>query len=169
MLDRLYGYTLSPLIWKKIAYGLSAGRVQSTGLKLLSEREEERIRFKSTEYWDIKATLKSKSDGGEFEAKLYSVEGKRVASSKDFDSKTGEFKSKNVTLLNEKKVKELAAAAEKNEWKVKSMEEKRSTSRPTQPFITSTLQQEGNRKLGCLQKILCVQLKDCMKKVLLPI
>lgn len=152
VLDRLYGYTLSPLIWKKIAYGLSAGRVQSTGLKLLSEREEERIRFNSTEYWDIKATLKSKSDGGEFEAKLYSVDGKRVASSKDFDSKTGEFKSKNVTLLDEKKVKELAAAAEKNEWKVKSMEEKRSTSRPTQPFITSTLQQEGNRKLGMSAK-----------------
>lgn len=152
VLDRLYGYTLSPLIWKKIAYGLSAGRVQSTGLKLLAEREEERILFKSTEYWDIKATLKSKTDGGEFEAKLYSVDGQRIASSKDFDSTTGEFKAKNILLLKEEKVKALAEAAKKNDWLVKSMEEKRSTARPTQPFITSTLQQEGNRKLGMSAK-----------------
>jgi DNA topoisomerase I len=152
VLDRLYGYTLSPLIWKKIAYGLSAGRVQSTGVKLLAEREFERILFKGSSYWDIKVSLKSKTDGGVFDAKLYSADGKRIASSKDFDSKTGDFKSTNVVILDEDKVKSLAKNSENNDWTVKSMTEKKSTSRPAIPFITSTLQQEGNRKLGMSAK-----------------
>lgn len=150
VLDRLYGYTLSPLIWKKIAYGLSAGRVQSTGVKLLAEREEERIRFNSTQYWDIKAKLAK--DGKEFDAKLFSVSEKRVASSKDFDSTTGEYKAKNNFLMKQKDVDDLASKIGKGKWKVLSTEEKASTARPSVPFITSTLQQEGNRKLGLSAK-----------------
>jgi len=146
VLDRLYGYTLSPLIWKKIAYGLSAGRVQSTGIKLIVEREQERILFKSSEYWDIKATI---AKGGKtFEAKLYQVAQGKVAQSKDFDSTTGEFKSKDAVILNKKQATELAKRLSDMDWKVISTEEKASVSKPAIPFITSTLQQEGNRKLG---------------------
>jgi DNA topoisomerase-1 len=152
VLDRLYGYTLSPLIWKKIAYGLSAGRVQSTGLRLAVERERERIAFKKSEYWDIRAQIfpKKKSSKDHFESKLTGYKGKRVASGKDFDSKTGKLikgKEKDTVVLNEKTSNELARAIKDIDWKVTSMEEKQSTNNPAPPFITSTLQQEGNRKL----------------------
>ena len=152
ILDRLYGYTLSPLIWKKIAYGLSAGRVQSTGLRFIVERERERMRFKKSEYWDIKSTLYTKNaDKHAFEAKLLKVAGKRIASGKDFDQTTGKL-VKDVELLNEKKAKELAKKLENSQWKVTSMEEKESIVRPTKPFITSSLQMEGIRKLGLSAK-----------------
>lgn len=152
ILDRLYGYTLSPLIWKKIAYGLSAGRVQSTGLRFIVERERERMRFKKSEYWDIKSTLFTKNAQKDaFEAKLLKVAGKRIASGKDFDQTTGKL-VKDVELLNEKKAKELAKKLESAQWKVTSMEEKESVVRPTKPFITSSLQMEGIRKLGLSAK-----------------
>jgi DNA topoisomerase-1 len=153
ILDRLYGYTLSPLIWKKIAYGLSAGRVQSTGVKLLSEREKERISFVKTNYWDIKAMLKTSNSPEVFDAKLYSVDSQRIASSKDFDSTTGAFKGKNILLLDEPKIREIEKRVNASDWIVKSMEDKKSTSRPTAPFITSTLQQEGNRKLNLSARV----------------
>ena len=150
ILDRLYGYTLSPLIWKKIAYGLSAGRVQSTGLKMIVERERERMRFKRSVYWDIKADVHpASSKTAVFEAKLTSVKGGRVAGGKDFDGLTGELiDAKKVVLLDEKKSKELAKNIEKAEWKVTSVEERTFNSKPAIPFITSTLQMEANRKLG---------------------
>jgi DNA topoisomerase-1 len=152
ILDRLYGYTLSPLIWKKIAYGLSAGRVQSTGLRFIVERERERMRFKKSEYWDIKAQLFTKNkDKDNFEAKLLNVAGKRIASGKDFDQETGKL-IKDVELIDEKKAKELADKLENSEWKVTSMDEKESIVRPTKPFITSSLQMEGIRKLGLSAK-----------------
>src|SRR6056297_708304 len=159
ILDRLYGYTLSPLIWKKIAYGLSAGRVQSPGLRLIVERERERIKFKKAVYWDLKAQLKKQAAGGEandteaeadysFEAALESVDGKRVAGGKDFDPETGKIlPKKDVVVLDEKAAAELKAEVEASEWKVASLTEKKSKNRPAPPFITSTLQQEGNRKL----------------------
>src|SRR6056297_3018236 len=159
ILDRLYGYTLSPLIWKKIAYGLSAGRVQSPGLRLIVERERERIKFKKAVYWDLKAQLKKQAAGGEandteaeadysFEAALESVDGKRVAGGKDFDPETGKIlPKKDVVVLNEQEAAELKTEVEKAEWKVASLTEKKSKNRPAPPFITSTLQQEGNRKL----------------------
>lgn len=150
ILDRLYGYTLSPLIWKKIAYGLSAGRVQSTGLKMIVERERERMRFKKSVYWDIKAQVYPEKDKkGLFEAKLVAVKGGRVAGGKDFDGLTGKLlDDKKVTLLDEKKSKELAKNIEKATWKVISVEEKTFNTKPAIPFITSTLQMEANRKLG---------------------
>lgn len=151
ILDRLYGFTLSPLIWKKIAYGLSAGRVQSSGLRMIVERERERIRFKKSVYWDLKATLTAPDTGSTqvFEAKLLQAYGKRVASGKDFDSTTGEVvQGKDIIVLTEDQAVNLAASLESEAWKVLELSEKQTTSRPAPPFITSTLQQEGNRKLG---------------------
>ncbi len=154
ILDRLYGYTLSPLIWKKIAYGLSAGRVQSTGLKMIVERERERMRFKKSVYWDIKATVHPDKDKkAQFESKLVSVKGGRVAGGKDFDGLTGKLAdSSKVVLLDEKKSKQLAKDMETATWKVTSVEEKTFNSKPAIPFITSTLQMESNRKLGMSSK-----------------
>lgn len=150
ILDRLYGYTLSPLIWKKIAYGLSAGRVQSTGLRFIVERERERRKFVKSEYWDLKALLKS--DNKEFEAKLTYVDGKRIATGKDFDPDTGKLTKKDGFLVDEKKAKDLQEKLKKGEWKVTSVEEKESKTHPTKPFITSSLQMEGVRKLGMSAK-----------------
>jgi len=154
ILDRLYGYTLSPLIWKKIAYGLSAGRVQSTGLKMICERERERMRFKRSSYWDVKATAhpaNSKKDM--MDMRLASLKGLRLAGGKDFDGLTGKLiDAKKVTLLDEKQATKLAADLAKVEWKVTSVEEKKFSSNPAAPFITSTLQMEGNRKLGMSSK-----------------
>lgn len=154
ILDRLYGYTLSPLIWKKIAYGLSAGRVQSTGLRMIAERERERMRFKRSVYWDIKAQVHPAADKKAlFDAKLTMVKGGRVAGGKDFDGLTGKLMDeKKVVLLDEKKSKDLAKNIEKAEWKVTSVEEKTFNSKPAIPFITSTLQMEANRKLGMSSK-----------------
>lgn len=152
VLDRLYGYTLSPLIWKKIAYGLSAGRVQSTGLRMISEREKERIRFKKASYWDMKGELLAK-DGKAFETRLTHVDGKRIATGKDFDPETGKLlKDKKVTILSEKEAKALEKKLKSEKFKVTSVEEKESVSRPTRPFITSSLQMEGIRKLGLSAK-----------------
>jgi DNA topoisomerase-1 len=150
ILDRLYGFTLSPLIWKKIAYGLSAGRVQSPGLRLIVDRELERIRFRASVYWDLKADLSSPADsaGAVFEAKLQTVEGTRVAGSKDFDATTGELARKDVRVLSKEEAQELTAKLQNTTWTVREVTEKETTSRPAPPFITSSLQQEANRKLG---------------------
>ena len=150
ILDRLYGYTLSPLIWKKIAYGLSAGRVQSTGLRIIVERERERRKFVKSEYWDLKASLKANKK--DFEAKLTYVGGKRIATGKDFNPDTGKLTKKDAFLIDEKKAKELQAKLESGDWKVTSVEEKESKTNPTKPFITSSLQMEGVRKLGMSAK-----------------
>jgi len=154
ILDRLYGYTLSPLIWKKIAYGLSAGRVQSTGLKMIVTRERERMRFVRSVYWDIKAEVHpEKEKKSLFEAKLTSIKGVRVAGGKDFDGLTGKLiDAKKVILLDEKKSKDLANILKTESWKVTSVEEKTFNSKPAIPFITSTLQMESNRKLGMSSK-----------------
>ncbi|MBY0517908.1 MAG: type I DNA topoisomerase [Bacteriovoracaceae bacterium] len=154
ILDRLYGYTLSPLIWKKIAYGLSAGRVQSTGLKMICERERERMRFKRSSYWDVKAVAHPASAKKEtFDLRMSSLKGLRLAGGKDFDGLTGKLHdAKKVSLLDEKNATKLAAELAKLDWKVTSVEEKKFNSNPAVPFITSTLQMEGNRKLGMSSK-----------------
>lgn len=154
ILDRLYGYTLSPLIWKKIAYGLSAGRVQSPGLRLLVERELARCRFKSAEYWDLKVTLKKKDGKGPvFEAKLAEVAGRKVASGKDFDPETGLLAaSSKAVLLNAQEAASLEAAIKEAPWTVAEVNEKETIQKPMDPFTTSTLQQEANRKLGMATK-----------------
>ncbi|MFZ5802359.1 MAG: type I DNA topoisomerase [Candidatus Omnitrophota bacterium] len=148
VLDRLYGYTLSPLLWKKIATGLSAGRVQSVAVKILVEREMERRAFRSACYWDLKAELATAQDET-FTAELATVRGKKVASGKDFDESTGRLKEgTEAVLLVEEEARRLLEEARRDGWAVSSVEEKRQLRRPYPPFITSTLQQEANRKLS---------------------
>lgn len=148
VLDRLFGYTLSPLLWKKVAPKLSAGRVQSVAVKVLVEREKERARFVSAEYWDLKAGLEA-GKGGSFDAVLHTVDGKRVASGRDFDENTGKLKEgADVVLLNGEQASELRDRIEKTDWTVASVESREQTRRPYPPFTTSTLQQESNRKLN---------------------
>jgi DNA topoisomerase-1 len=146
ILDRLYGYTLSPVLWKKVQTGLSAGRVQSVAVRLIVEREEERLAFKTASYWDLEAKLRSGSH--EFTATLAKVGGQRIATGKDFDSK-GNLESGTVKLLGEKDAQALRETLMRRlPWTVTSVEEKPFTQRPSPPFTTSTLQQEANRKLG---------------------
>ncbi len=151
ILDRLVGYTISPVLWKKIAYGLSAGRVQSAALKAIIDRERSRMAFNKGSYWDVSANL---DKGGAFEGKLYETEGKRIASGKDFDEQTGTLKKEQsaLLLLDEAKAKKIAEASKAAAWKIADVTEKPMTRRPPPPFITSTLQQESNRKLGLSSK-----------------
>lgn len=147
ILDRLVGYTISPLLWKKVAYGLSAGRVQSVAVRLIVEREKERIRFKKSSYFGITAHLNKK--GETFEAKIHTIDQKRVATGKDFDGLTGQLnQGKDLIVLDEKTAQSLAVKLQTSAWSVSEVEEKPVTRRPYAPFITSTLQQESNRKLG---------------------
>lgn len=148
ILDRLVGYTLSPLLWKKIAYGLSAGRVQSVAVRLIVIRERERRAFKRGSYWDLKAHLSHSHR--EFEAQLVTLGDKRVASGKDFDPATGRIPddNKHVILLSEAQSIQLRDRLLKGQWVVEDVEEKAVTRKPAPPFTTSTLQQEANRKLG---------------------
>lgn len=146
ILDRLVGYTVSPLLWKKIAPGLSAGRVQSVAVDILVERERRRLAFKSSTYWDLKATLFAYRQ--QFIAILVTVDGTRIATSKDFDESTGELKNRaKVLLLDEPTAKALREKLKDGEWTVTNVEERMQTRRPAPPFTTSTLQQEANRKL----------------------
>ena len=149
ILDRLYGYTLSPLLWKKIAWGLSAGRVQSVAVRLLVQKEQERLSFESGEYWNLKVLLEKEKFF--FEAKLISISGKKVAVGSDFDSKTGKVShNRNVILLNEQEANILKEKLEDETklWNIAKVEEKQVNNKPSPPFTTSTLQQESNRKLG---------------------
>lgn len=148
ILDRLVGYTLSPLIWKKIAFGLSAGRVQSTALRVLVDLELERMKFKSANYWGISAQL-AKGNSQAFEAKLTGLGEQKIASGKDFDEHTGKLiAGRKVILLEEKAAQDLLKEAQLGDWTVTDLDEKPVSRRPAPPFITSTLQQEANRKLG---------------------
>ncbi|HEY9764129.1 MAG TPA: DNA topoisomerase, partial [Trichocoleus sp.] len=123
ILDRLVGYTLSPLLWKKIAGGLSAGRVQSVAVKLLVAREKERRAFRKGSYWDLKATLlKVKSP---FEAKLISLGGTRLATGSDFDESTGRIiEGRNVLLLDEERARTLEQRLQAGVWTVSSLDER---------------------------------------------
>lgn len=146
ILDRLVGYTVSPLLWKKIAGGLSAGRVQSVAVRLLVVRERERRAFHSATYWDLKAHL-AKGDAA-FTAMLVAVGGTRVATGKDFDENTGRLRpGREVVLLGEDEARALSERIRGGAWQVAETEEKPSVRRPYPPFTTSTLQQEANRKL----------------------
>lgn len=147
ILDRLVGYTLSPLLWKKISWGLSAGRVQSVAVRLLVQRERERRAFQSGGYWDLKALLEQ--DKNPFESKLITLGGKKVANGSDFDPATGKIaQGRDVVLLNEADATALKERIQDKTWKVTKTEEKPTTRKPAPPFTTSTLQQESNRKLG---------------------
>jgi DNA topoisomerase-1 len=146
ILDRLVGYTLSPLLWKKVAWGLSAGRVQSVAVRLLVQRERARRAFRSGSYWDLKARLEQA--GAAFDAKLTHLENQRIATGQDFDESTGGLKEgSKVRLLSESEARALVATVQNSPWRVESVEEKPTVRRPVPPFTTSTLQQEANRKL----------------------
>jgi DNA topoisomerase-1 len=147
ILDRLVGYTVSPLLWKKIAPGLSAGRVQSAAVRLLVIREQERRNFKSGAYWDLKATLEA--HGQRFIAQLVTLGGVRLATGKDFDESTGRIpEGKDILLLNEEQARALVKRLKAGDWRVKDVNEREQMRSPAPPFTTSTLQQEANRKLG---------------------
>lgn len=150
VVDRLYGYLVSPILWKKVAPRLSAGRVQCVAIKLLVERERERISFRRATFWDLKA--KFKKFGPQeipFDAELTHVGDKRVASGKDFDPNSGKLLDKpDLVMLDEKSAISLREKLLNASTTVNSIEEKPYTQRPAPPFTTSTLQQEGNRKLG---------------------
>jgi DNA topoisomerase-1 len=150
ILDRLYGYEVSPVLWRKVMSGLSAGRVQSVATRLVVERERERMSFASASYWDLEASF----DAGEgkdprtFPAKLIAVDGDRVAQGRDFDS-TGALKSAaNVVHLDGPRSAALADALRQQTFEVRSVEAKPYRRSPYAPFRTTTLQQEASRKLG---------------------
>ncbi|MEE6136601.1 type I DNA topoisomerase [Mycobacterium sp. 050128] len=152
ILDRLYGYEVSPVLWKKVAPRLSAGRVQSVATRIIVQRERDRMAFRSAAYWDIVAQLDaSVSDANAqpptFTARLTSVDGLRVATGRDFDSLGTLRKADEVVVLNEARATELATGLRGAQLSVASVEEKPYTRRPYAPFMTSTLQQEAGRKL----------------------
>ncbi|QDU36640.1 DNA topoisomerase 1 [Maioricimonas rarisocia] len=148
VLDRLYGYTLSPLLWKKIARGLSAGRVQSVAVRILVHRELERLAFRSGTYWDLKAEVATTADEG-FSAQLVTVGGRKVATGKDFDENTGKIREgADVLLLSEDEARALQERLQQSDWSVASVEHRLQVRKPPAPFTTSTLQQEANRKLN---------------------
>lgn len=153
ILDRLVGYTLSPLLWKKIAAGLSAGRVQSVAVRLLVQRERERRAFRQGTYWDLKATLSPKAGkttkkSDLFEAKLISLNDVKVATGSDFDESTGKIAAgRTVVLLNQGEAEALRDRLLTKAWTVLDLEERPVSRKPSPPFTTSTLQQEANRKL----------------------
>jgi DNA topoisomerase-1 len=146
ILDRLYGYTLSPILWKKVQPGLSAGRVQSVAVRLIVEREEARRLFRSAKYWDLEARL---SGGGrEFVARLVRIDDRKVASGQDFDPQ-GALTSGAVRHLDEPTARQLVPALQDRlPWTVTRMEARPGVERPAPPFTTSTLTQEAARKLG---------------------
>jgi DNA topoisomerase-1 len=146
ILDRLYGYTLSPVLWKKVQTGLSAGRVQSVAVRLIVDREEERLAFRAAKYSDLNAQFTA--EGRTFPGTLTRLGDVRVASGKDFDQ-NGVLTSKNVRLLSDDDAASLASVISHNlPWSVTSVEAKPGVERPAAPFTTSTLTQEASRKLG---------------------
>ncbi len=147
IVDRLYGYDVSPLLWRKIRPRLSAGRVQSVAVRLIVERERQRMAFHSATYWDLLGTF-AKRSGQSFQAELVSVEGRRVPASRDFDPATGQLKDKALLLLDEQQASELLGRLQSEPARVANVEDKPYTTRPYPPFTTSTLQQEANRKYG---------------------
>jgi DNA topoisomerase I len=142
ILDRLYGYEISPVLWKKITRGLSAGRVQSVATRLVVERERERMAFRAASWWDIGATF----DPEAFDARLVTVDGKRVALGRDFGP-DGQLRNPEALQLNEEEARALASRLEQSSFHVGRVERKPYSRRPSAPFMTSTLQQEASRKL----------------------
>ena len=142
LIDRLYGFEVSPVLWRKVQAGLSAGRVQSVATKLVVERERERIAFRSASYWDIEGVFDPQS----FSASLVAVDGVRVATGKDFDSHA-QLTEKAVVHLNEADAHSLCSALSSTKFEVRKVDEKGYTNRPKAPFMTSTLQQAASGRL----------------------
>ncbi|MGZ4494659.1 MAG: type I DNA topoisomerase, partial [Nocardioides sp.] len=155
ILDRLYGYEVSPVLWKKVMSGLSAGRVQSVATRLVVDRERERMAFRTASYWDLEGTFDAgaKHDERMFPAKLHSVDGSRVARGSDFTAQ-GVLKNSAaaganaVVHLDRGRAEALVAALDDTTFEIRSVESKPYTRKPYAPFRTTTLQQEASRKLG---------------------
>ena len=145
VLDRLYGYRLSPVLWKKVMPRISAGRVQSVATRLIVERERERMAFISSSWWDLSAQCEPG-----FSARLLSLNGKRVATTNDFDSNGGikEKSVENILLLDEAGARQLVQSLSNQVLVVKSLEESPRSERPKPPFTTSTMQQDAGSRLG---------------------
>ncbi len=154
ILDRLYGYEVSPVLWRKVRQGLSAGRVQSVATRLVVERERERMAFVPASYWDVTAQFEAtqgQDAGGTFQARLTHVDGTRVATGRDFTDR-GELKARDVVHLTEDAATTLAQSLTDAPATVASLDTKPYTRRPAAPFTTSTLQQEASRKLRMSSK-----------------
>ncbi|MGK2930680.1 MAG: type I DNA topoisomerase [Acidimicrobiales bacterium] len=143
IVDRLYGYPVSQIMWRKVNRGLSAGRVQSPAVRLVVERERDRIAFVAADYWDLTAAFPTVPD---FTAKLHALDGQRIASGRDFGQDGGVTRA-DVAVVDEATANDLRARLDGQPYTVRSVEEKPWRSRPKPPFMTSTLQQEGGRKL----------------------
>ncbi|MDT0214074.1 type I DNA topoisomerase [Rothia sp. ARF10] len=150
ILDRLYGYEISPVLWRKVKAGLSAGRVQSVATRMVVERERERMAFRSANYWDVEGDFTPDAESSAFTARLSSVDGRRVASGRDFGD-DGRLKG-DVAHLDETAATGIATAVMSADVSVVSVAEKPYTRRPSAPFTTSTLQQEASRKLRLSSK-----------------
>ncbi|MEP6797950.1 MAG: type I DNA topoisomerase, partial [Lapillicoccus sp.] len=152
ILDRLYGYEVSPVLWRKVRQGLSAGRVQSVVTRLVVERERERMAFVTSSYWDVEGDFTTRTSSGAlndadtFTARLSAVDGERVATGRDFTD-AGQLKAKAVVHLDEPMARAIATAVPSSPVVVSDVQEKPYTRRPAAPFTTSTLQQEASRKL----------------------
>ena len=150
ILDRLYGYTLSPVLWSRVTKNLSAGRVQSPAVKLIVERELARRNFRSASYWDLKAEFSS--DSQTFGAELKTVDGVRVANGSDFEDETGQLRAdraRKVIHLDQAAAADLAVKArDAKPYVIERLETSEGTERPAPPFMTTTLQQDANRKFG---------------------
>ena len=147
IVDRLYGYDVSPLLWRKIKPRLSAGRVQSVAVRLIVEREKQRMAFHSACYWDLVGTFATDQEKA-FDTVLMSVGGRKIPTSRDFDSNTGQLTKPDCALLDEAAARALAERLKAGPCQVDRVDKKPYTSRPAPPFTTSTLQQEANRKYG---------------------
>ncbi|GMA18095.1 hypothetical protein GCM10025862_41210 [Arsenicicoccus piscis] len=147
ILDRLYGYEVSPVLWRKVRQGLSAGRVQSVATRMVVERERERMAFVKAGYWDVTGNFQPQAVAGQaFSARLTQVDGKRVATGRDFSDR-GELVTRSAVALDKSVARAIASAVVETTARVVDVQEKPYTRRPSAPFITSTLQQEASRKL----------------------
>jgi DNA topoisomerase I len=151
ILDRLYGYEVSPVLWRKVKAGLSAGRVQSVATRMVVERERERMAFVRASYWDVEGDFTPDGASNQFTARLSAVDGDRVATGRDF-ADDGTLKSKGVVHLDEQTANSIAAQVLEAQVRVNGVQEKPYTRRPSAPFTTSTLQQEASRKLRLSSK-----------------
>ncbi len=148
IVDRLYGYEVSPLLWRKVRPKLSAGRVQSVAVKLIVERERARMAFVSATYWDLIGLFSKQAASQPFQAELVSVDGRGMPVGKDFDPATGKLKNPSLLLLTESDAQQLLERLRSATYRVAALDDKPYTSKPYPPFTTSTMQQEANRKLG---------------------
>lgn len=151
ILDRLYGYEVSPVLWRKVKAGLSAGRVQSVATRMVVERERERMAFVRASYWDVVGDFTPDSEKSQFTARLTMVDGARVATGRDF-ADDGTLKTATASHLDEATARSIAEAVQAAQVEVTAVQEKPYTRRPSAPFTTSTLQQEASRKLRLSSK-----------------